>query len=144
MTFKKIERLYESYCMENQTSLAERKLVEDFLKYYQQSPIEKQCRLKEMLGKLSQPLETFKKSNGKTRPGWFPHDELGYPIADHCRRYRINKEDSLVCHPYPLGNDSLKKIVEQCEKHNLSCSIDGHSDYFLGVTSRLIFTRKRK
>lgn len=138
---KKVSYRFDEYCMNNRTTAAERNAIADFLTYYETLDYGPQIRLNEMIGKLMKPLDTWKKSTGYSRPKWFPWREMRHAIADHCGRYNINGKDAIVCHPYTMDTNDLRDIYEQCEKHNLTCTIDGESGYFLGVTTRLIFTK---
>ena len=136
--YKEIDSRYTSFLLENRLTEKEKDVLADFLKLYKNLDEGPQIRLTEILGKL---IKEDKKSSGRTYPKWFPWQEIGYPLVDHCKRYRINGKDSVVSHPYSVTKGALDEMSKTCDKHNIDYYIDGRSNYFLGVTPRIIFTR---
>ena len=48
-----------------------------------------------------------------------------------------------VDHPYDLNLDKLRDLVEECDKHDLECRIDGRSNHFPGATVTVIRWAKK-
>jgi hypothetical protein len=137
----KIGYRLNDFFMVNKLIKEERELLENFLSFYSELDFSGQERANEMIGKLYKTTEGWKKSTGKSTPKWFPRDEIGHSIADHCERFNLNGKDSLVCHPYGVTLSAAEELNTICKKHNITYTIDGESNYFLGVTPRIIFTK---
>jgi len=67
------------------------------------------------------------------------YQEIGYPLIDHTEY--LKQKDAIVSFAYPFGLESVRKLVEFCDKHGLAADFIGYSEYGHG-TIKIIITEK--